>query len=320
MKNAKNVRNTKKLTDKKMTAILSAAITATVTMAAVTVIAVAGTSGKVDKNASKAYTASTQSAQIERAAEVQNTQDVVKVENKNDVKKIEDTNKTNAAEKKTAVPAVQAQAAQQNAVQAPVAEQKTEAVPVVQAQAEQKAETETVNELGKHPGECGYGYVNELGKHPGESGYYYVAPEQKAAEQKTAAPAVQKSNTPVIPEGEVNDWKTHNAKDGFPIGSYICGNKTLNVVKLDNVNYDVTVKVPLEGNSAIIYSIKAVANGNKMTYTNGVKSEVTYDANFNVIDTKIIDSNHQGTLDASDAGYTWADTEDTTVFVPWMGF
>ena len=317
MKNAKNVRNTKKLTDKKMTAILSAAITATVTMAAVTVIAVAGTSGKVDKNASKAYTASTQSAQIERAAEVRNTQDVVKVENKNDVKKIEDTNKTNAVEKKTAV---QAQAAQQNAVQAPVAEQKTEAVPVVQAQAEQKAETETVNELGKHPGECGYGYVNELGKHPGESGYYYVAPEQKAAEQKTAAPAVQKSSTPVIPEGEVNDWKTHNAKDGFPIGSYICGNKTLNVVKLDNVNYDVTVKVPVEGNSAIIYSIKAVANGNKMTYTNGVKSEVTYDANFNVIDTKIIDSNHQGTLDASDAGYTWADTEGTTVFVPWMGF
>ena len=40
-----------------------------------------------------------------------------------------------------------------------------------------KAEDE-VNELGKHPGECGYGYVNENGKHPGESGYGYVADEE----------------------------------------------------------------------------------------------------------------------------------------------
>ena len=34
---------------------------------------------------------------------------------------------------------------------------------------------DTVNAMGKHPGESGYNYVNEYGKHPGESGFGYMA-------------------------------------------------------------------------------------------------------------------------------------------------
>ena len=40
--------------------------------------------------------------------------------------------------------------------------------------------------MGKHPGECGYGYVNEMGKHPGESGYCYNMNEASANDEVNA--------------------------------------------------------------------------------------------------------------------------------------
>ena len=152
--------------------------------------------------------------------------------------------------------------------------------------------------------------------------------EQKAApvvEQK-AAPAVEqntetpKSGTPVIPQGEVNDWKTHDAKDGFPIGTFFNGNSTLNVVKLDNANYSITVTEITGLNTANVYDIKAVANGSKMIYKNAVKNAVVFDADGHVAESQFIDNAHNGTFDASDAGYTWVDTEGTTIFVPWFGY
>ena len=151
------------------------------------------------------------------------------------------------------------------------------------------------------------------------------AAEQKAAPaaQQKAAPAVQQSGTPVIPEGEINDWKVHNAKDGFPIGTYFgkADNKsTLNVVKLDNVNYKITVTIPTGENTAEIYSISAYANGSKMYYNFAVKTSVEFDANGNVINSKAVSNTNQGTFDASDAGYTWIDTDGITVFIPWIGY
>ena len=152
--------------------------------------------------------------------------------------------------------------------------------------------------------------------------------EQKSApvvEQK-AVPAVEqntetpKSSTPVIPQGEVNDWKTHDAKDGFPIGTYFNGNSTLNVVKLDNANYSITVTEITGLNTANVYDIKAVANGSKMIYKNAVKNAVVFDADGHVAESQFIDNAHNGTFDASDAGYTWVDTEGTTIFVPWFGY
>ncbi len=152
--------------------------------------------------------------------------------------------------------------------------------------------------------------------------------EQKSApvvEQK-AVPAVEqntetpKSGTPVIPQGEVNDWKTHDAKDGFPIGTFFNGNSTLNVVKLDNANYSITVTEITGLNTANVYDIKAVANGSKMIYKNAVKNAVVFDADGHVAESQFIDNAHNGTFDASDAGYTWVDTEGTTIFVPWFGY
>ena len=144
--------------------------------------------------------------------------------------------------------------------------------------------------------------------------------EQKAApavEQNTETP---KSGTPVIPQGEVNDWKTHDAKDGFPIGTFFNGNSTLNVVKLDNANYSITVTEITGLNTANVYDIKAVANGSKMIYKNAVKNAVVFDADGHVAESQFIDNAHNGTFDASDAGYTWVDTEGTTIFVPWFGY
>ena len=147
--------------------------------------------------------------------------------------------------------------------------------------------------------------------------------------QKQEAPAVQKQEDQydkilTIPEGEVNDWKTHDAKTGFPIGQYLdrSQKKFLNVTKLDRCNYSITVKIITGENTADIYNISAVANGSKMYYTNAAKSEVVYaeDA-VSVVESKIVSSGHSGTFDASDAGYTWVDSIDgTMVFVPWVGY
>ena len=147
--------------------------------------------------------------------------------------------------------------------------------------------------------------------------------EQTAQAVKQSAPVVQKSAPLYIPQGEVNDWKIHNAKDGFPIGDYFGknnANNILNVVKLSDADYIITVTVPTGDNTAFVYNIKASANGAKMYYSGASKNAVTYDANGNIITSTLIDCAHSGTLDASDAGYTWTDTEGTTVFVPWIGF
>ena len=45
-----------------------------------------------------------------------------------------------------------------------------------------------------------------------------------------------------------------------------------------------------------------------------------YDANGNAAQTQLVDSNHKGTFDASDAGYTWVDNGTAIVFVPWIGY
>ena len=47
----------------------------------------------------------------------------------------------------------------------------------------------------------------------------------------------------------------HDAKDGFPIGSYFNGQKVLDVAKLDNTNYSVTVTVPNDGSTASAESL-----------------------------------------------------------------
>ena len=164
-----------------------------------------------------------------------------------------------------------------------------------------------------------------------------VQQQEAPAVQQQEAPVVQQQTAPVvqkqedqydkiltIPEGEVNDWKTHDAKTGFPIGQYLdrSQKKFLNVTKLDRCNYSITVKIITGENTADIYNISAVANGSKMYYTNAAKSEVVYaeDA-VSVVESKIVSSGHSGTFDASDAGYTWVDSIDgTMVFVPWVGY
>ena len=57
-----------------------------------------------------------------------------------------------------------------------------------------------------------------------------------------------------------------------------------------------------------------------MIYKNAVKNAVVFDADGHVAESQFIDNAHNGTFDASDAGYTWVDTEGTTIFVPWFGY
>ena len=153
--------------------------------------------------------------------------------------------------------------------------------------------------------------------------------QQQAApvvKQQTAPSASQDNsqNKPLtIPEGEVNDWRTHDAKDGFPIGEFLdrSQSKHLFVTKLDDWRYSITVKVVTGEKTATVYNINAFANGNKMEYTDGTKCEVVYGDDLNIVQNNVVSSNHKGTFDASDAGYTWVDSTDgTTVFVPWVGY
>ena len=153
--------------------------------------------------------------------------------------------------------------------------------------------------------------------------------QQQAApvvKQQTAPAASQDNsqNKPLtIPDGEVNDWRTHDAKDGFPIGEFLdrSQSKHLFVTKLDDWRYSITVKVVTGEKTATVYNINAFANGNKMEYTDGTKCEVVYGDDLNIVQNNVVSSNHKGTFDASDAGYTWADSTDgTTIFVPWVGY
>ena len=323
MKNTKNTKNAKN--SKTVIAAVSALVTATTMAAGLAVMAAFAPANKIENKAPASVVTTAAAPKTVNAQSVQAAQNEHKTTVKSETKTPKAATKKDTAEKAPAVtqqaaPAVTQQAAPAVTQQAaPVVTQQAAPVVVEQQAAPavtQQAETDKVNELGKHPGECGYGYVNENGKHPGECGYGYVAPEQ------TTAPA-QQTKLCTVPEGQNNDWTVHNAKDGFPVGCYFGktnAKSTLNVVMVNSYTYTITVTVSTGDFTANVYNITAYANGSKMEYSGASKSAVVYDANGNVIETNFIDNGHKGTFDASDAGYTWIDTDGTTVFVPWIGY
>ena len=320
MRNTKNTKATKN--NKTMIAAISALVTATTMAAGLAVMAAFAPANKIETKAPAQAVTTTEAPKTVNAQSVQAAQN----EHKTTVKS--ETKTPKAATKKTVneiapvqqtAPVVEQQTAPAVVEQqAPVVTQQAAPVVVEQQAAPAAAQqTDKVNELGKHPGECGYGYVNENGKHPGECGYGYAE-----AEQQAAVPA-QQTKLCTVPEGQNNDWTVHNAKDGFPVGCYFGktnAKSTLNVVMVNSYTYTITVTVSTGDFTANVYNITAYANGSKMEYSGASKSAVVYDANGNVIETNFIDNGHKGTFDASDAGYTWIDTDGTTVFVPWIGY
>ena len=317
MRNTKATKN-----NKTMIAAISALVTATTMAAGLAVMAAFAPANKIENKAPAQAVTTTEAPKTVNAQSVQAAQN----EHKTTVKS--ETKTPKAATKKTVneiapvqqtAPVVEQQTAPAVVEQqAPVVTQQAAPVVVEQQAAPAAAQqTDKVNERGKHPGECGYGYVNENGKHPGECGYGYAE-----AEQQAAVPA-QQTKLCTVPEGQNNDWTVHNAKDGFPVGCYFGktnAKSTLNVVMVNSYTYTITVTVSTGDLTANVYNITAYANGSKMEYSGASKSAVVYDANGNVIETNFIDNGHKGTFDASDAGYTWIDTDGTTVFVPWIGY
>lgn len=284
MKSTKNTTKVRK-TNRKIAATVCAVIAAT---AMVTGIAVFTASAKTIE-----YKTSSLSSLISSTATVQQAAGT-------------DTTKDNNNTKQDA-PAAQKQTAPEAQQQA-VPEAQKQAVPEVQQQVVPEVQQQTVPEVQQQ-----------------------ATPEvqQQAApvvKQQTAPAASQDNsqNKPLtIPKGEVNDWKTHDAKDGFPIGEFLdrSQSKHLFVTKLDDWRYSITVKVVTGEKTATVYNINAFANGNKMEYTDGTKCEVVYGDDLNIVQNNVVSSNHKGTFDASDAGYTWVDnTDGTTVFVPWVGY
>ena len=118
--------------------------------------------------------------------------------------------------------------------------------------------------------------------------------------------------------------KTRNARDGFPVGAYTDSTRRifLRIVKLDFCKYSITITKHTGDNSATVYSISAVANGSKMDYSKGKKTDIVYGDTINdIVESTVVDCGHFGTFDVSDAGYTWTDSiEGTMDFVPWVGF
>ncbi len=323
MKNTKNTKSAKN--SKTVIAAVSALVTATTMAAGLAVMAAfAPANNTASTKPVPAVTTVSQAPKAENAQAAQAAQNVQKPAVKAETKDVKAVNNKMNANEITPVQQQTAPAAAQQA--APVVTQQAapvvtqQAAPVVTQQAAPAAvaqQPEAVNELGKHPGECGYNYVNENGKHPGECGYNYTAPEEKAA------PAAQQPKLCTVPEGQLNDWTIHNAKDGFPVGCYFGktnAKSTLNVVMVNSYTYSITVSISTGDNTADVYNITAIANGSKMEYSNASKSSVVYDANGNAAQTQLVDNNHKGTFDASDVGYTWVDNGTATVFVPWIGY
>jgi len=147
-------------------------------------------------------------------------------------------------------------------------------------------------------------------------------------EKKEDVPAVPAAQAPQLHSNAfckdmVNDWRVHDAKDGFPIGCYTDKDSNsgfLNVEKINCSLYKISVTYPTGANTATVYTFTAYANGSKMYYDKAVKSAVVFDENGDVAECDTIDTEHKGTFDASDAGYTWIDTEGTTIFIPWIGY
>ena len=147
-------------------------------------------------------------------------------------------------------------------------------------------------------------------------------------EKKDDFPAVPAAQAPQLHSNAfckdmVNDWRVHDAKDGFPIGCYTDKDSNsgfLNVEKINCSLYKISVTYPTGANTATVYTFTAYANGSKMYYDKAVKSAVVFDENGDVAECDTIDTEHKGTFDASDAGYTWIDTEGTTIFIPWIGY
>ena len=296
-------------TNKTLIAAVSASVAAVTLTAAIALTAVlVAPADKKEVNAPAAAAVTYQAPKTQTPAAPEAVKTTTAKTTTNVTKEVAaDNNQNKAVAQTTAAqqaPAQQAAHAAQPQQQAPVSQPETAAQPA--APAETKAQPAAPAETKAQPAA------------PAETKAQPAAQPAPAAETKT-----EKQGTPVIPQGEVNDWKTHDAKDGFPIGTFYDKadtHNTLNVVKLDNTNYKITIVQPTSELSATICNIDAEAHGDKMFYKSAVKTSVVYDTNHSITDSKVIEGTHEGTFDASDAGYTMTDTEGTTVFVPWVGY
>ncbi len=231
---------------------------------------------------------------------------VVKAEKKEAAAPV-DTAKPAAILKQEA-PAVKAQ---------PVVEEKKQEAPAVQAQPVVEEKKEEAPAVMAQP-------VVEEKKQEAPA----VQAQPVVEEKKEDVPAVPAAQAPQLHSNAfckdmVNDWRVHDAKDGFPIGCYTDKDSNsgfLNVEKINCSLYKISVTYPTGANTATVYTFTAYANGSKMYYDKAVKSAVVFDENGDVAECDTIDTEHKGTFDASDAGYTWIDTEGTTIFIPWIGY
>ena len=298
-------------TNKTLIAAVSASVAAVTLTAAIALTAVlVAPADKKEVNAPAAAAVTYQAPKTQTPAAPEAVKTTTAKTTTNVTKEVAADNNQNKAVAQTTA-AQQAAPAAQPQQQAPVSQPETAAQPAAPAETKAQpaapaAPAETKAQPAAQPAA------------PAETEAQPAAQPAPAAETKT-----EKQGTPVIPQGEVNDWKTHDAKDGFPIGTFYDKadtHNTLNVVKLDNTNYKITIVQPTSELSATICNIDAEAHGAKMYYKSAVKTSVVYDTNHSITDSKVIEGTHEGTFDASDAGYTMTDTEGTTVFVPWVGY
>ena len=131
--------------------------------------------------------------------------------------------------------------------------------------------------------------MNENGKHPGESGYNY----QPVVEQTAAA------TTPTsVFSGEFVDVNNKNI--------------VLTVAKADM--YDTaycTVNIAQGNGKYTVYNFMAPVYEDKMYYAGGTVTDITYDANGAVVESKVVDSNHSGHIVMTKEGYVWVDSDET---------
>ncbi|MBR4555378.1 MAG: hypothetical protein IKO27_07275 [Ruminococcus sp.] len=208
----------------------------------------------------------------------------------------------------------------------PAAEQKAE--PAAEQKAEPAAEQKTApaaEQQAEPTAEQQAAPAAEQKAEPAAEQKAEPAAEQKAepAAEQQVEPAAEQEKILTVPEGEINDWKTHEAKDGFPVGTYFektNNNSTLNVTMVNSYTYKITVTIVTGDKTANVYDLTAIADGSRMFYENGTKTSVVYDDDHNVTESKLVDNTHKGAFDASDVGYTWEDSEGTTVFIPWIGY
>ncbi|GEM_PF-4107363 len=104
-------------------------------------------------------------------------------------------------------------------------------------------------------------------------------------------------------------------RDEMATGNFYEGNGVkawMDIIKHDNGEYFVTVTERVNAGETMIWGFVGTVTDSKLTYTNGSKSKEVYSDDGSVKTSTVIDSDHSGSVQFTNTGLVWTDSDGTT--------